>query len=66
MSVSLSTQHGYPARVTVRTQQGTYLGAANAGQSWSGTLPATQDYYLEVQSPADSSGDNFTLWVDIR
>lgn len=66
MSVSLSTQHGYPARVTIRTQQSTYLGGADAGQSWSGTLPASQDYYLEVQSPADSSGDNFTLWIDIR
>jgi hypothetical protein len=66
MSVRLFTQQGYPARLTIRNAQGDFLGSANVGETWSGNLPATQDYYLEVQSPADSPGANLILWVEIR
>jgi hypothetical protein len=66
MSVNLTTQHNYPASVTIRNQQGAVMGAANAGVNWSGYLPATQDYYLDVQVPAGSPGDNYSLWVGIR
>lgn len=66
MSVRLNTDDGYPARVTISDAQGTFLGAANQGEMWSGYLSATQDYYLVVQAPADSSGDDFSLWVGIR
>jgi hypothetical protein len=66
MTVQLRTQRGNPARVAISTAAGIFLGAANQGESWSGTLPATQDYYLTVQAPTDVPGDNFSLWVSIR
>jgi hypothetical protein len=66
MSVRLFTQQGYPARLTIHSAQGDFLGSANVGETWSGKLPASQDYELEVQSPADSPGANFILWVEIR
>jgi hypothetical protein len=42
------------------------LGAADGGEAWSGNLPYTGDYYLEVQAPPDNPGDLFSLWVEIR
>jgi hypothetical protein len=66
MNLRLLAQQGYPARVTIRGEQGDFLGSANVGELWTGDLPATQDYYLEVQSPADRPGANFLLWVEIR
>ena len=66
MSVQLNTDDGYPARVTISDAQGNFLGAANRGELWSGSLAATQDYYVTVQAPADSAGDDFSLWISIR
>jgi hypothetical protein len=66
MSVQLNRDAGYPARMTISDAQGNFLGAANQGELWSGTLSATQDYYVTVQAPADSVGDDFSLWIGIR
>ena len=66
MSVRLTTLDGHPARVNVYTEEWVFLGAANINELWSGYLPATQDYYLEVLAPTDGYGDDFTLWVGIR
>ena len=66
LTVRLRTAQDYPARITITTAQGAFLGAANVNEVWSGVLPATQDYYLTIQAPADSSGDNYSLWVGIE
>jgi hypothetical protein len=66
MNLRLLTQQGYPARVTIRGEQGDFLGSANVGELWTDDLPATQDYYLEVQSPPDRPGANFLLWIQIQ
>ncbi|MCC6454601.1 MAG: hypothetical protein IT328_06640 [Caldilineaceae bacterium] len=66
MNLRLLTQQGYPARVTIRGEQGNFLGSASVGELWAGDLPATQDYYLEVQSPPDRPGANFLLWIQIQ
>jgi hypothetical protein len=66
MTVYLNTLYGNTTRVTVRDAQGVFLGAANGGQYWSGILPATGDYYLEVQAPQENPGDTFSLWVKIE
>ncbi|HXF65007.1 MAG TPA: hypothetical protein VNK95_25495 [Caldilineaceae bacterium] len=66
MSVQLSTEHGYAARVSVVTEDGVFLGAAGQGESWSGVLPITGDYYLTVEAPAAGTGDSYSLWVGIR
>jgi hypothetical protein len=66
MTVYLNTLYGNTTRVTVRDEQGNFLGAANGGEQWSGYLPATGDYYLEVQAPLENPGDHFSLWVEIN
>lgn len=66
MTVQLRTERGNPARVAIATANGIFLGAANQGETWSGVLPNSGDYYLTVQAPADAPGDNYSLWVGIR
>ncbi|MCC6166807.1 MAG: hypothetical protein IT329_06220 [Caldilineaceae bacterium] len=66
MTVQLRTEQGVPARVTIATDRGIFLGAANQGESWQGILPGTQDYFLTVQGPADAASANYALFVDIR
>jgi hypothetical protein len=66
MTVRLNTLYGRNTTVTVRDPLGNILGAANRGESWTGYLPATEDYYLDVQAPSENSGDTFSLWVEIR
>jgi hypothetical protein len=66
MTVYLSTLYGNTTSVTVRDEEGDFLGSAGQGQSWSGYLPATGDYYVEVQAPRENVGDHFSLWIQIR
>ena len=66
MTVYLSTLYGNTTRITVRDERGNFLGAANGGEQWSGYLPATGDYYLDVQAPLENPGDHFSLWVEIN
>ena len=42
----------------MRDEQGNFLGAANGGEQWSGYLPATGDYYFDVQAPLENPGDH--------
>lgn len=66
MTVQLRTEQGAPARVTIATERGIFLGAANQGENWQGILPANQSYFLTVQGPADAGSANYSLFVDIR
>ncbi len=66
MTLYLNTLYANNTRVTVHTEQGNLLGTANRGDEWSGYLPATGDYYLEVQAPPENPGDNFSLWIEVR
>ncbi len=66
MTVQLRTERGTPARVTIATDRGIFLGAANQGENWQGILPGTQDYFLTLNAPADGGGANYSLFVDIR
>lgn len=66
MTLDLDTRYGNPTRVTVRTELGYILGDADRGESWTGYLPSTGDYYLDVQAPRENAGDTFSLWVEIR
>jgi hypothetical protein len=66
MSVRLTTLNGHPASVNIYSEQWVFLGSANLNELWTGYLPATQDYYLEVLAPTDGYGDDFSLWVGIR
>ena len=52
MIVELFTSGGVPAHVRIEAAGGGPLGSASESFSWSGVLPATQDYYLRVSSPA--------------
>lgn len=65
MKVYLTTYHAYPQTVTIRDSRGNFMGSANNGQQWSGMLPATGDYYLDVQAPPGSLGDTFSLYIQI-
>lgn len=66
MTVYLSSLYGTNTAVVVRDERGYFVGAANQGESWSGYLPATGDYYVEVQAPRDNASDHFSLWIEIR
>jgi hypothetical protein len=66
MTLYLSTLYGSATTVTVHDEQGNFLAAANRGEEWTGYLPSTGDYYLEVQAPRENTGDNFSLWIEIR
>ena len=66
MNVLLNAVYGSNTTVTVRDAQGNWMGAADRGQQWSGYLPATGDYYLEVQAPRDNVSELFSLWIEIR
>jgi hypothetical protein len=65
MTVYLTTYHAYPQTVTIRDSHGNFMGSANSGQQWSGYLPATGDYYLDVQAPPGALGDTFSLYIQI-
>jgi hypothetical protein len=65
MTVVLQNQGGYLAMVEISTEEGVFLGAAIAGKTWSGVLPATQNYHLTVRVPAGGTGHDFSLWVEI-
>jgi hypothetical protein len=65
MTVKLRNQYGYSAYVEISTAQGTFIGSADAGKTWKGVLPATQDYYLTIYVPADSVGHDYSLWIEI-
>jgi len=65
MTVVLQNQGGYLAIVDISTEEGVFMGAAVAGEIWSGVLPATQDYYLTIRVPAGGTGHEFSLWVEI-
>jgi hypothetical protein len=66
MTVDLNTLYGHHTNITVRDGQGNFLGTADGGEAWSGNLPYTGDYYLEVQAPPDNPGELFSLRVEIR
>lgn len=66
MTVALDTFYGNATRVTVRDERGNFLGSADNGERWSGYLPATGDYYVEVYAPGENIGDNYWLWIEIR
>jgi hypothetical protein len=66
MTVDLSTLYGNATRVTVRDANGNFLGSANTDERWSGYLPATGDYYVEVEARPENVGDHFSLWIHIR
>lgn len=65
MYVDLYTTYGAPATVSIETAGGGTLGWASQSASWSGVLPATQDYYLRVQSPPGAGSTSFSLRVTI-
>lgn len=65
MIVELYTDAGAPAQAFIATAGGQTLGSATQNYSFSAQLPATQDYYLYVQSPAAGGRVNFTLRVSI-
>lgn len=66
MTVQLRTEGNAPARVTIATDRGIFLGAANQFENWQTTLPAAQAFFLTVYAPADTGGANYALFVDIR
>jgi hypothetical protein len=65
MVVELYTDAGAPAQATVTTAGGQTLGSATQSYAFTGQLPATQDYYIYVQSPAGAGRAHFTLRVSI-
>ncbi len=65
MYVELFTNSGAPAQVRIVSANDQPLGSASQSAAWSGTLPATQDYYLRVASPAGAGSASFTLRVTI-
>jgi len=65
MIVELYTDAGAPAQATVTTAGGQTLGSGTQAYPFSGQLPATQDYYISVQSPAGAGRARFTLRVSI-
>jgi hypothetical protein len=64
-TIELSNPAGYPALVVIGMADGTFVGAVTAGERWVGELPSTQDYYLTIELPADSTGHTFELFVEI-
>lgn len=66
MTLRLNTLYGSASSVTLRDANGGYLGAANAGAQWAGYLPATGDYYVEVNAPQGNVSDLYSLWIEIR
>jgi hypothetical protein len=65
MTVTLQNQGDYLARVDISTEDDVVVGAAYSGETWSGVLPATQNYYLTIRVPAGGIGHDFSLWVEI-
>jgi hypothetical protein len=65
MYVELFTNYGAPATVRIETARGQALGWGSESSGWSGVLPATQDYYLRVESPAGGGSTSFSLRVTI-
>ena len=65
MYVELFTNYGAPATVRIESAGGQTLGWGSESSSWSGVLPATQDYYLRVESPAGAVSTGFSLRVTI-
>jgi hypothetical protein len=65
MTVELRNQQSDATRVDISTVEGTFLGSANAGETWRGVLPATQDYYLTIYLPAEGAGHDYSLWIEI-
>lgn len=64
MYVELYTPSGAQATVRIEGARGQPLGWGSSTSPWSGVLPATQDYYLRVESPAGGS-TSFSLRVTI-
>jgi hypothetical protein len=64
MYVELFTS-GAPVQASIETIGGQYLGTADQNVSWSGRLPATQDYSIRVTAPAGGANTSFTLRVTI-
>jgi hypothetical protein len=65
MYVELAT-NGAPIQARIETAGGQFLGTATESVPWSGTLPATQDYYFRVLTPQMAGGTtNFSLRVTI-
>src|SRR5690606_35653471 len=56
---------GGPYRFTVQGSNGVYLGSANGGETWTGTLPATQDYLITLQSPGGAQPASYSLLVAV-
>jgi hypothetical protein len=65
MTVVLQNNGNYLARVDISTEDGELLGSAYTGESWSGVLPATQNYYMTVRVPTGGIAHDFSLWVEI-
>lgn len=65
MTVQLRTERNTPARVTIATERGIFLGATNQTESWQEILPGTQNFFLTVQT-AEGGSVNYSLFVDIR
>jgi hypothetical protein len=66
MNVFLNSVYGSNITVTVRDGQGNSLGSASRGEQWSGYLPSTGDYYLDVLAPRENVSELFSLWIEIR
>lgn len=64
MYVDLFT-NGAPAQVRIETAGGQLLGTADQNYGWSGSLPATQDYYFRVTAPPGGANTSFSLRVTI-
>jgi hypothetical protein len=56
---------GGPYRLTVQGGDGSPLGSISGGDTWAGTLPATQDYVITLQSPAGASPASYGLLITI-
>ena len=65
MHVLLRSQDNRAGRVEINGPQDILLGIANNGVEWTGTLPATQAYYLNVIVPEDSASYDYSLYVEI-
>jgi hypothetical protein len=65
MIVELFTNGGMPATAQISAANGTPLGSATESYSWSGVLPGTQDYTINVASPPGGGRTGFTLRVTI-
>ena len=66
MTVSLNTLYENETTVSVYDERGYVLGTTSRGQRWSGYLPSTGDYFVEVRAPNGNTSDNFSLWIEIR